>query len=75
MPRLATPPESHAVGTTLPARLMAAARIAWDAVQRKRRLRATIRTLHGLDDHSLKDIGLERHDIVNRAGFAGGSEP
>jgi uncharacterized protein YjiS (DUF1127 family) len=40
-----------------------AARTIWTAIQRGRRLRATIRELHGLNDRTLKDIGLRREDI------------
>ena len=35
----------------------------WLAYRRNRRLRATIHTLHGLDDRTLGDIGLDRSEI------------
>jgi uncharacterized protein YjiS (DUF1127 family) len=44
-------------------RTVAVVRTLWNRIQTERRLRATIHTLDGLNDDSLRDIGLERHDI------------
>ena len=44
--------------------LVAALRTLWSKFQKERRLGATIHTLHRLNDHSLRDIGLERDTIV-----------
>jgi uncharacterized protein YjiS (DUF1127 family) len=51
------------VKTGLVGRIAAAVMKGWDQVQKARRLSATINTLHRLNDHSLRDIGLERDDI------------
>jgi uncharacterized protein YjiS (DUF1127 family) len=42
---------------------VAATRTLWNNFQKERRLSATMRTLHRLNDHSLRDIGLERDNI------------
>ena len=44
-------------------RIVAGVRTSWNRFREERRLRATIRTLHWLDDDALKDIGLERDTI------------
>jgi len=56
------PPHSHRPAS-LGARLFAALRSGWDRLERRRKLRATIHTLHGLPDRTLKDIGLDRSQI------------
>ena len=43
--------------------LVGATRTLWHSFQKERRLSATVRTLHRLNDHSLRDIGLERDNI------------
>ncbi len=48
-------------------RLVAATRTLWNRFHDARRLRATIHTLHRLNDHSLNDIGLERGNIESMA--------
>ncbi len=42
---------------------VAATRTLWNSFQKERRLSATMRTLHRLNDHSLRDIGVERDNI------------
>lgn len=44
-------------------RLVAAARTMRNRIRKEQRLRATIFTLHRLNDHTLRDIGLERDNI------------
>jgi uncharacterized protein YjiS (DUF1127 family) len=44
-------------------RLAAVTRTLWNTFRKERRLSATMRTLHRLNDHSLRDIGLERDNI------------
>jgi uncharacterized protein YjiS (DUF1127 family) len=44
-------------------RLVAVARSLWNRLQNERRVRATLATLHRLNDHTLRDIGLERDHI------------
>ena len=44
-------------------RLVAVTRSLWKDFRKEQRLRATIRTLNRLNDHSLRDIGLERDNI------------
>ncbi len=51
------------VGPEQPPCAIEAARRVCMALERERRLRATIRELHGLNDRTLKDIGLQREDI------------
>ena len=48
-------------------RLVAATRTLWNIFQKERRLSATVRTLHRLNDHSLRDIGVERDNIESMA--------
>ena len=45
------------------ARAAMAARSAWQGYRQRRRLKDTIITLEGLDDRTLKDIGLDRSEI------------
>ena len=49
----------------------------WNQVQEERRLRATMFTLHRLNDRTLRDIGLERDCIepVVRSRGSGRSRP
>ncbi len=35
----------------------------WKHHQDRKSYRATLRTLQGMDDHTLKDIGISRHEI------------
>lgn len=63
MPRPAFAATSRAPRAAVLSRLLEAARKIWTRLQRERRLRATIRTLHGLNDRTLKDVGLRRGDI------------
>ena len=56
-------PVARPAKTLLVGRLVAATQTLWNHFWRERRLRATMRTLHRLSDHSLKDIGLERDRI------------
>lgn len=63
MPRLAFAPGSRPRTATPPGRLAAFLCRIWNAAQREHRLRATIRTLHGLNDRTLRDIGLHRGNI------------
>ena len=44
-------------------RAFAAVAAGWNRFRRERELRATVETLHRLDDHLLRDIGLRRGDI------------
>jgi len=39
----------------------------WDAYRQQKRYRTTVRTLSGLDDRTLHDIGLERSEIQSYA--------
>ena len=48
----------------LPGRFAAGLRSHWTAARRGYRMRATIRTLHDLDDRTLRDIGLHRGQIA-----------
>lgn len=63
MPRLAFASASRPGRAAALNFILRAARTAWTMIQRELRLRATIRTLHELDDRSLRDIGLQREDI------------
>ena len=63
MTHIVQSPGARPVKTALVGRVGAAVLKWWNQVQKARRLRATIRTLHRLNDHSLRDIGLERDDI------------
>jgi uncharacterized protein YjiS (DUF1127 family) len=56
-------PAARPAQTGLVGRLLAAVPTLWGRFQKAWRLRATIRTLHRLNDHSLRDIGLEQDDI------------
>ncbi len=56
-------PAARPTKVLLIGRLVAATRTLWNRFQKERRLSATVRTLHRLNDHSLRDIGLERDNI------------
>ncbi len=56
-------PAARPTKVLLIGRLVAATRTLWNSFQKERRLSATVRTLHRLNDHSLRDIGLERDNI------------
>jgi uncharacterized protein YjiS (DUF1127 family) len=56
-------------------RLWASVRARWYHHVQKRRLRATVRILHGLDARTLKDIGLDRSEIESAAGTRFGRRP
>ena len=43
----------------------------WTAHQGRRRYRTTVRTLHGLDDRTLHDIGVHRSEIESYASVGG----
>lgn len=60
-------PAARPTKVLLIGRLVAATRTLWNRFHDARRLRATIRTLHRLNDHSLNDIGLERGNIESMA--------
>ncbi len=64
-------PAARPAKAPLISRLVAVTRALWNRFHDARRFRATIRTLHRLNDHSLKDIGLERDniDLVARSRF------
>jgi uncharacterized protein YjiS (DUF1127 family) len=67
MLHLALVPATRPARTTLTDRLSAAARTLWHSYRRKRRVRATVHALQGLDDRILKDIGLHRSEIESLA--------
>ena len=54
---------AHPAKAPLVGRLVEVTRILWSAFHRERRLRATVGRLHRLNDHALRDIGLERDNI------------
>ena len=56
-------PAARPTKVLLIVRLVAATRTLWNSFQKERRLSATVRTLHRRNDHSLRDIGLERGNI------------
>ena len=56
-------PATHPAPAALFDRLVVVARTRWQAYRRNRQLRATVRMLQGLGDHTLKDIGLDRSEI------------
>jgi uncharacterized protein YjiS (DUF1127 family) len=60
-------PTTRPAKVTLTHRLSAAAQTWWHSYQRKRHARATVRILQGLDDRTLKDIGLDRSEIESVA--------
>ena len=60
-------PAARPTKVLLIGRLVAATRTLWNSFQKERRLSATMRTLHRLNDHSLRDIGLERGNIESMA--------
>ena len=49
----------------------------WSAYRRRRRLNWTVETLQGLDDRTLRDIGLDRSEITSvvHSEGAGRSRP
>ena len=67
MTHVVFPPAARPAKVLLIGRLVAATRTLWNRFHDARRLRATIRTLHRLNDHSLNDIGLERGNIESMA--------
>jgi uncharacterized protein YjiS (DUF1127 family) len=68
MLHLALVPMARPATTTLTHRISAIARTWWHSYRQKRRVRATVRILQGLDDRTLKDIGLDRSEIESVAG-------
>ena len=65
MSRIALSPFSFRTPlAALPGRLAAGLVSLWIGALRAYRLRATIRTLHDLDDRTLRDIGLHRGEIA-----------
>jgi uncharacterized protein YjiS (DUF1127 family) len=56
-------PTARPAKMLLMSRLLAATRTLWNDFWKEQRLKVTIRTLHRLNDHSLRDIGLERDNI------------
>ncbi len=67
MTHVVFPPAARPAKVLLIGRLVAATRTLWNRFHDARRLRATIHTLHRLNDHSLNDIGLERGNIESMA--------
>ena len=67
MTHVVFPPAARPAKVLLIGRLVAATRTLWNSFQKERRLSATMRTLHRLNDHSLRDIGLERGNIESMA--------
>ncbi len=63
MTHVVFPPAARPAKVLLIGRLVAVTRTLWNNFQEERRLSATMRTLHRLNDHSLRDIGLERDNI------------
>lgn len=66
MTRLEITAASGPARETVLVRITEAVRLTWKAIETERRLRATIRELHVLNDRTLRDIGLERADIEAR---------
>lgn len=56
-------PAARPAKVPLIGRLVAVTRSLWNDFRKEQRLRATVRTLNRLNDHSLRDIGLERDNI------------
>jgi len=54
---------THARDASLVSRLAAHFQNGWREYLQRRRLKATIFTLRGLDDRALRDIGLDRSEI------------
>jgi uncharacterized protein YjiS (DUF1127 family) len=63
MRHLALAPATRPARATVLDRLSTFVRTWWHRHREKRRLRATVRILQGLDDRILKDIGLSRSEI------------
>jgi uncharacterized protein YjiS (DUF1127 family) len=63
MTNIVISPPFRPANASLIGRTAAAARLLWSRFQKERRLRATVRVLHRLNDDSLRDIGLERDSI------------
>lgn len=54
---------NHGHNIPITARVVAQLRSGWQEYLLRRRLKATIYTLYGLDDRTLSDIGLNRDEI------------
>jgi uncharacterized protein YjiS (DUF1127 family) len=67
MPKFATVPHAspHAGPALIGGGFAAALRRWWNRLDEERRLRVTINSLRALDDRTLRDIGVERDDIVD----------
>lgn len=63
MVQITLPDTSGVRSTSLGKRLAAPCKAVIASLRRWWELRATIRTLRGLDSHALRDIGIERYDI------------
>ena len=63
MTNIVIPPSYRPASASILGRTVGAARALWNRIQEERRLRATVRVLHRLNDDSLRDIGLERDTI------------
>jgi uncharacterized protein YjiS (DUF1127 family) len=56
-------PAARPARTPVVIRFVAGVPALWRRWRKERRMRATINTLHRLNDRTLRDIGLERGDI------------
>jgi len=56
---------------SIPSRIAAWSHAQWQGYQAGRRYRKTVRTLHGLDDRTLHDIGVHRSEIESYAWTGG----
>lgn len=67
MPKVATAPHAcpNAAPVSIEGGFAAALRRWWNRLDEERRLRVTISSLQALNDRTLRDIGVERDDIVN----------
>jgi uncharacterized protein YjiS (DUF1127 family) len=73
MTNIVLSPRARPAKLALAGRLAAVTRALWKRMQEERRVRSTLWTLHRLNDHTLRDIGLERDNIepVVRSGSRG----